>query len=112
MARTHSITDAGDSATQERHVRERRYYWLMGLRVVCILIAFMIPGWPKWIVIAAAALLPGIAVVLANQKNYKALPDDDEPELETDRAWLSDGRHDVVQGSLAEEDPAGAPPRA
>ncbi|MFX4271205.1 DUF3099 domain-containing protein [Propionibacteriaceae bacterium Y1685] len=108
MARTQSITDAGDSATRERRVRERRYNVLMALRVVCILVAFLIPGWPKWVVIAAAVVLPGIAVVVANQKNYKALPDDDElPNDPTERAWLSDGQHDVIEGSLDDDPPRG-----
>ena len=38
----------------------------MSVRTVCVIGAIFIPGWPRWVLIAGAVLLPYVAVVLAN----------------------------------------------
>lgn len=99
------ITNAPDAASRDAGRRQKQYLILMGIRVVCILGAFLIPGWIKWPVIAAAAILPGVAVMLANQPNQKKLlagrdapPEDPEP-----RTAISDGHHVVLHGEVDDE---------
>jgi len=62
----HSITAAPVRLTDEQSGRTRRYLISMGLRTACVLLAIVVPGWPKWIFIAGAVLLPYLAVVAAN----------------------------------------------
>jgi len=49
------------------HGRTRRYLISMGIRTVCLVLAiFVAHGWLRLIFIAAAIVLPWVAVVLAN----------------------------------------------
>ncbi|WP_265523651.1 DUF3099 domain-containing protein [Oerskovia flava] len=62
-----SITGAQTPLTEEQSRRTRRYLWQMGLRLVCFLLAVVAGGgWLTWILIAAAVVLPYVAVLLAN----------------------------------------------
>ncbi|MFW6598262.1 DUF3099 domain-containing protein [Propionibacteriaceae bacterium Y2011] len=97
-----SITDAPDAASRDASKRTKRYLIMMGIRVVCIMTAFLIPGWPKWVVIAAAAILPGIAVLVANQPNRRKIASSQAQDEGSDRPQLSDGSYDVVPGELDE----------
>jgi hypothetical protein len=38
----------------------------MGIRTACVIGAIFIPGWPRWVLIAGAVVLPYLAVVIAN----------------------------------------------
>ena len=38
----------------------------MGIRTACVLAAIVVPGWPRWFLIAGAVVLPYLAVVVAN----------------------------------------------
>jgi len=38
----------------------------MGIRTICVIGAIFIPGWPRWVLIAGAVVLPYLAVVIAN----------------------------------------------
>lgn len=38
----------------------------MGIRTTCFLLAIIFSGWPRWVLIAGAVLLPYVAVVVAN----------------------------------------------
>jgi hypothetical protein len=38
----------------------------MTIRVACVILAVVVDGWPRWIFIAGAVLLPYFAVVIAN----------------------------------------------
>jgi hypothetical protein len=38
----------------------------MGIRTGCVIGAILIPGWPRWVLIAGAVVLPYLAVVIAN----------------------------------------------
>ncbi|HIT76055.1 MAG TPA: DUF3099 domain-containing protein [Candidatus Avipropionibacterium avicola] len=101
------ITDAPTAASKDARSRRNRYLVLQAARVVCIMIAFLIPGWPKWIVIAAAAILPAVAVLVANQPNQKALLEAeararDREDAETDRPAVSDGSYQVIHGEVDE----------
>lgn len=38
----------------------------MGIRTGCVIGAIFVPGWPRWVLIAGAVVLPYLAVVIAN----------------------------------------------
>lgn len=62
----HSITGAQMSTTDDQAPRTRRYLVSMGIRTACVIAAIIVPGWPRWVLIAGAVILPYIAVVAAN----------------------------------------------
>lgn len=62
----HTITAAQRGLSQEQAGRTRRYLVSMGIRTACVLGAILVPGWPRWILIAGAVALPYLAVVIAN----------------------------------------------
>lgn len=65
-AEVFTITDAQRGLSVEQSGRTRRYLWSMGVRTACVIAAIFTPGWPRWILIACAVVLPYIAVVMAN----------------------------------------------
>lgn len=67
----HSITAAPTPLTEEQSGRTRRYLISMSLRTACVLLAIVVPGWPRWVFIAGAVLLPYLAVVAANAKTSR-----------------------------------------
>ena len=62
----HSITGAGESLSEEQNGRTRRYLVSMAIRTACVLLAIVVPGWPRWVFLAGAVALPYLAVVAAN----------------------------------------------
>lgn len=62
----YNITQARRSLSNEQSGRTKRYLISMAIRTVCVLAAIVVPGWPKWIFIAGAVVLPYLAVVIAN----------------------------------------------
>ncbi|MCK9924625.1 DUF3099 domain-containing protein [Frankia sp. AgPm24] len=61
------ITSAGQSRQWEIHRRELRYLASMGFRVVCFLLAVLVfHGWPRYLLVGVAVILPWVAVVVAN----------------------------------------------
>lgn len=66
MAKQQSITSLPRSPEDDRRARMIKYSVAMGIRLVCILVCFVVPGY--WIIIPVigAVVLPYIAVVLAN----------------------------------------------
>jgi Protein of unknown function (DUF3099) len=46
--------------------RTRRYLIQMGIRTACFLLAIVVPGVLRWVFLAAAVVLPYVAVLLAN----------------------------------------------
>src|SRR5690606_4511862 len=97
---------APEAASRDAANRKRWYLILQGVRVVAIMVAFLIPGWPKWIVIIAAAVLPGIAVLIANQPNQKAIIEAERASRDaaeagdTPQAGLTDGSYEVIPGEV------------
>lgn len=72
--RTHpvaSVTTASTSLSDDLAMRTRRYLWTMGIRTVCFVGAIFVPGWPRWVLIAGAVLLPYLGVVGANAGREK-----------------------------------------
>lgn len=69
-----NVTGAQRALSDEQVSRQRRYLVSMGIRTACVLAAIVIPGWPRWMFIAGAVVLPYLAVVIAN-----AGKENDEP---------------------------------
>lgn len=61
------ITTAPESPGQDMAHRQKRYMISMGIRTVCFVAAIAVgQGWFRWVLVAAAFVLPYIAVVMAN----------------------------------------------
>lgn len=65
-ATANTITSLPPSPDEERHGRMIRYCLAMLVRLVCIIVAFLVPGWWALVPAIGAVVLPYIAVVLAN----------------------------------------------
>ncbi len=61
-----SITTLPPSPADERRGRMIRYSLAMLVRMVCIIVAFLVPGWWALVPAIGAIVLPYVAVVLAN----------------------------------------------
>jgi type III secretory pathway component EscV len=61
-----TITDAQRALSVEQAGRTRRYLISMGIRTACVIAAIFVPGWPRWVFVAGAVVLPYFAVVVAN----------------------------------------------
>lgn len=61
-----TITSAQRALSAEQAGRTRKYLISMGIRTACVIGAIFIPGWPRWVLIAGAVVLPYLAVVIAN----------------------------------------------
>lgn len=63
----HSVTTAHSSRSEDLTRRQIQYAIAMTIRLVCFILAVVVPfGWFTWVFIAGAALLPYVAVILAN----------------------------------------------
>ena len=62
----HTITGGQRALSKEQSDRTRRYLISMGIRTACVIAAIFVPGWPRWVFIAGAVILPYLAVVIAN----------------------------------------------
>jgi hypothetical protein len=66
------ITTAPVSRSEDIRGRERRYIISMTIRSIAFVAAVAVgPGWLRWVLIAAALVLPYVAVVLANAGNQR-----------------------------------------
>ena len=65
------ITDARSGASEELAKRQRRYIYTMAFRTACFIAMVFVPGIFRWILFAAAVLLPYVAVIFANQVNER-----------------------------------------
>lgn len=87
-AEVHTVTSAQRALSDEQTGRTRRYLISMGIRTACVIIAIFVPGWPRWIFIAGAVVLPYLAVVVANagrendEPGSMGLPSRERPALE------------------------------
>ena len=71
-----TITDAQRGLSVEQTGRTRRYLISMGIRTGCVIAVIFIPGWPRWVFIAGAVVLPYLAVVVANAGRENDEPGD------------------------------------
>jgi hypothetical protein len=66
------ITTAASSRADDIAARQRRYVISMSIRTVCFIGAIVAGGWLRWTLVAAALLLPYVAVVMANNSSSKS----------------------------------------
>jgi hypothetical protein len=96
------ITSARKRRSLDNDERRTRYLWTMAVRVVCFLSATITPLPWNLILLVAAAVLPTIAVMLANAIDLRREP---EPELDSreplDLPALPSS--EIVGGSVVEE---------
>ncbi len=62
----HNVTSAPSSPADDQAQRVKRYLTMMGIRVVCLGLVFVLDGWLRWVALVGAVVLPYIAVVTAN----------------------------------------------
>lgn len=72
----YTITGAQRALSDEQTGRTRRYLISMSIRTACFIGAIFIPGWPRWVLIAGALVLPYLAVVVANAGRENDEPGD------------------------------------
>ncbi|HSK33573.1 MAG TPA: DUF3099 domain-containing protein [Propionicimonas sp.] len=94
------ITSARKRRSLDNDERRSRYLWTMAVRVACFLAATLTPLPWNLILLVAAAVLPTIAVMLANAIDLRR-----EPEVETaepmERPALPSA--EIIGGSVVEE---------
>lgn len=67
------ITTAATSPQADISARQRRYVISMTIRTLCFVSAIVVgPGVLRWVLVAAAVLLPYVAVVMANAVTTKS----------------------------------------
>lgn len=78
----YQITGARRGVRDDVNSRTRRYLISMGVRTVCFVLAVVADGWLRWVLIAAAVLLPYLSVVFANGGRERTidLPETDFPD--------------------------------
>lgn len=99
-----SVTSAPQSAADDQGDRIRRYLTAMGFRLVCTVLAVITSGWVRWSFVAAAVVLPYIAVVLANAVGPRAGEQVAPIGAQQDevRAIAPDGRDRTIHGNVVE----------
>ena len=63
-----SVTSAAPSPTLEQSARIRRYLITMAIRTTCFILLVVVDSWWRWLFLVGAAVLPYVAVVLANAR--------------------------------------------
>ncbi|WP_157749604.1 DUF3099 domain-containing protein [Jatrophihabitans sp. GAS493] len=99
------ITNLAETREQEFVHRRRRYSFMMGIRVVCVIAAaplYAISPWLALVAIVGGAVLPWSAVLLANDRPRKRTPP--AREMLRRRSELALGAADSDSG--AQPDPA------
>lgn len=67
-------------ARSEDVARRRRIYTIqMAIRTVCFLALPFVPGWWKLVALVGAVVLPYVAVLMANDPDLEAIPEDSMP---------------------------------
>jgi Flp pilus assembly protein TadB len=86
----HRITSAQPDPSAESVHRERQYLILMGIRMMAIVVAVVVPGIWRWIAVAAGITLPYFAVVLVNAAKVRGTEADPNCHLPEPTAAISD----------------------
>jgi hypothetical protein len=73
LSKTQSVTSLEVSPEEVRRNRFIKYTVAMIIRVVCVVLAVIVPlGWLTLVFAAGAVLLPYFAVVIANAQGYSS----------------------------------------
>jgi len=99
-----NVTAAQRSLSQEQVGRTRKYLFSMGIRTACVIAAIFVPGWPRWVLIAGAVVLPYVAVVIANAGQESDAVGDLGVSPEIQKSLPSSGDSKVITGII--HDPA------
>lgn len=94
------ITTAAHGRTLDVDARERRYFITMGIRTACFVAFLFVPGWWKVVTLLAAAFLPMIAVLLANNSDHRPPPV--APESDEERLALP--ASEVIEGVVEDDE--------
>ncbi len=62
----HSISSVSESLSEDQSGRQRRYFISMMIRTACFILTVVLPSPYRWFALAGAAVLPYVAVVMAN----------------------------------------------
>ena len=87
-----SITGARSGLSEDVNGRTRRYLVSMGIRTVCFVAAVLAHGPLRWGLVAAALVLPYVAVVVANAGRESAAPDGPAPVTPEQAPGLAPGQ--------------------
>ena len=92
--RVYQITGARRGVRDDVDSRTRRYLISMGVRTVCFVLAVVTDGWLRWVLIAAAVVLPYLSVVFANggRERVEHPPGSDNSQLDDRRAIGGSGQ--------------------
>ena len=95
-----SITTARSGRTDDIKRRQTKYLISMGIRTVCFVLAVVLSGPLRWVMVAAAFGLPYIAVVIANAADGRegdgplAFEDEDRPQITATSSFPVERRSD------------------
>ena len=96
------ITDARMSTSAEMSKRIRRYTITMAFRTACFVSMIFVSGPARWVLLAAAIVLPYIAVLFANQANQRTPNRSVTQGVPSDLPQLTVG-NDVVSGYVVDD---------
>ena len=114
-ARSASITDLPISPDEDRERRFRTYLYMMLVRVGCLGIFFVVPGWWKLAPALVAVLIPYFAVVVANVSTHAPVEVREAPnalpagasaasgDADDDRVWRGSATPDPLDGTASTE---------
>ncbi len=104
------ITGVRQSATVDLEARTKRYLVTMAFRTACFVLIFFVPGWWKVACLVGAALLPGLAVLLANAQEGRASVPVSPGDGVFSRPALTSAT--VIPGEVEQSDDGGSKPEA
>lgn len=100
-AAVHRITTVGSDEPADLASRERAYLIMMAIRFVAIVVAVVVPGFWRWVAIAAGVILPYVAVVTVNATRTRGTP--------ADPAFWPDHKTAIASGPVVPPGPDTAP---
>ncbi|MGH3471978.1 MAG: DUF3099 domain-containing protein [Nocardioidaceae bacterium] len=98
-----TITSARSGHSADIRRREIRYLFSMGVRTLCFIAAILTQGPIRWVLVAAALVLPYIAVVVANASERR-----NEVPL---RPYVAEAKPQIDSADTATSDAHDTPPR-
>jgi Protein of unknown function (DUF3099) len=100
------ITDARTGTSDEMSARIRQYTITMSIRAACFISMVFVHGVFRWVLFAAAVILPFVAVIAANQVNHHFRRRKVPHAVQTERPEVTTGQDDGAGSNevIEEED--------